>query len=199
MTRLSTSRSTPQRRPVQRSTRIRRTIVLIGLGVIVALIGAATASAATMTPHQKHVAHLEVLEGRGKLTPAQKTELAKIRAAKKKTPSPTAKRTVVKPAVAKVNPPRATPPRVAKGADKFGNTDATWRKVAQCESGVTNAKTGNGYYGYFQFSAATWKGIGGKGLPSDHDYATQLAMAKKLRAQTNPRQWPVCSRKANLR
>ena len=40
--------------------------------------------------------------------------------------------------------------------------DSDWDKLAQCESGGNWAiNTGNGYYGGLQFSAATWRSVGG--------------------------------------
>lgn len=74
-----------------------------------------------------------------------------------------------------------------------------WARLAQCESGMRNVNTGNGYYGYFQFSAGTWRSVGGSGLPHHHDYATQLAAAQRLQARSGWGQWPICSRKLGLR
>lgn len=70
-----------------------------------------------------------------------------------------------------------------------------WTRLAKCESGIRN-DGGAPYYGYFQFSAATWRSVGGTGLPNDHSYATQLEMAKKLQARSGWGQWPVCSKVA---
>lgn len=64
---------------------------------------------------------------------------------------------------------------------------------------MTNANTGNGFYGYFQFTASTWRSVGGTGLPTDHDYATQRAMAQRLQARSGWSQWPACSRQLGLR
>lgn len=78
-------------------------------------------------------------------------------------------------------------------------TGDVWSRLAQCESGMTNANTGNGYYGYFQFSATTWRSVGGSGLPTDHDYATQLHFAQILQQRSGWGQWPACSAKLGLR
>jgi hypothetical protein len=69
-----------------------------------------------------------------------------------------------------------------------------WCEVAKCESGDKNVNTGNGYYGYFQFSAQTWKAMGGSGLPSDNSAARQLELAKKLLSKSGAGQWPHCGR-----
>jgi len=69
-----------------------------------------------------------------------------------------------------------------------------WGCIAQHESGNTNADTGNGFYGYFQFTAATWQSISGLGgVASDYSYGTQLAMAEKLQATSGWGNWPVTS------
>lgn len=74
-----------------------------------------------------------------------------------------------------------------------------WERLAQCESGMTNANTGNGYYGYFQFSATTWRSVGGTGLPTDHGYGEQVHRAQILQARSGWGQWPACSRRLGLR
>jgi hypothetical protein len=77
-------------------------------------------------------------------------------------------------------------------------TGDVWARLAQCESGGRNVNTGNGYYGYFQFSAGTWHSLGYSGLPSDHDYGTQLAAAQRLQARSGWGQWPGCARRLGL-
>jgi hypothetical protein len=69
-----------------------------------------------------------------------------------------------------------------------------WCSVAKCESGDRNVNTGNGYYGYFQFSAGTWHAMGGTGLPSDNSAEKQLELAQKLKARSGAGQWPVCGK-----
>lgn len=78
-------------------------------------------------------------------------------------------------------------------------TGDIWSRLAQCESGNTNANTGNGYYGYFQFHPATWRSVGGTGLPIDHGYGEQLHRAQILQSRSGWGQWPACSRKLGLR
>lgn len=75
-----------------------------------------------------------------------------------------------------------------------------WAALARCESGGNAAtNTGNGYYGAFQFSASTWRSIGGSGLPHQHPYETQRYYAIRLQARSGWGQWPDCSRKLGLR
>lgn len=92
--------------------------------------------------------------------------------------------------------PAEPPPPPAPAPSPTGDV---WQRLAQCESNMSNANTGNGYYGYFQFSVATWHSVGGSGLPSDHDYATQLHFAQILQARSGWGQWPACSRALGLR
>ena len=79
-------------------------------------------------------------------------------------------------------------------------TTSEWDSVAQCESGGNwSINTGNGFYGGVQFSASTWRAMGGSGLPHQHSRETQIAVAKKLQARAGWGQWPGCSSKLGLR
>jgi hypothetical protein len=95
-------------------------------------------------------------------------------------------------------PPMTTPPvNIQPGSGQLGdpNLDASWDKLAQCESGGNWAiNTGNGYYGGIQFSLSTWQGLGGTGLPSDHPREVQIAMGKKLWQTSGWAAWPACTR-----
>lgn len=84
---------------------------------------------------------------------------------------------------------------VASSKDTGIVGDDVWARLARCESGGRNYSAGP-YYGYFQFSPTTWRSIGGTGLPSDHTYLEQKALAIKLQARSGWGQWPVCSKKA---
>jgi resuscitation-promoting factor RpfB len=65
-----------------------------------------------------------------------------------------------------------------------------WDKIAACESGGNwHINTGNGYYGGLQFSAATWKSVGGPGLPHEHSREVQIKYAKILQARSGWGQW----------
>jgi hypothetical protein len=77
---------------------------------------------------------------------------------------------------------------------------SAWDRLAQCESGGNwNINTGNGYYGGVQFSAATWRAFGGKGLPHRASKAQQIAVAERTLAAQGWNAWPSCSRKMGLR
>ena len=77
---------------------------------------------------------------------------------------------------------------------------SVWDRVAACESsGNWSINTGNGFYGGVQFSASTWRAMGGSGLPHQASRETQIAIAKKLQARAGWGQWPGCSAKLGLR
>ena len=68
--------------------------------------------------------------------------------------------------------------------------DGVWDKIAKCESGGNwHINTGNGYYGGLQFSAATWKSVGGPGLPHQYSREVQIKYAKILQARSGWGQW----------
>jgi hypothetical protein len=65
--------------------------------------------------------------------------------------------------------------------------------IAACESGGNPATdTGNGFYGKYQFTLATWQAVGGSGNPAQASEAEQDRRAATLLAQAGPGQWPVC-------
>lgn len=77
---------------------------------------------------------------------------------------------------------------------------SAWDQVAQCESGGDwHINTGNGYYGGLQFSAATWRSVGGSGLPHQHSREEQIKRGQILQARAGWGQWPSCSAKLGLR
>jgi len=77
------------------------------------------------------------------------------------------------------------------------SSDAVWDRLAQCESGNTNDHDAP-YYGYWQFSEATWLGMGQVGLPDDHSREQQLVVAKRLQAMSGWSPWPGCARSLGL-
>ncbi|RXR26862.1 resuscitation-promoting factor [Oerskovia turbata] len=75
-----------------------------------------------------------------------------------------------------------------------------WAALAKCESGGNpTTNTGNGYYGLYQFSASTWRAVGGSGLPSQASAEEQTMRAQMLQARSGWGQWPACSKKLGLR
>lgn len=88
------------------------------------------------------------------------------------------------------------------GAPASAASQATWDKVAKCESGGNwSINTGNGYYGGLQFSQPTWAGFGGTRYAARADLATkaqQITIAEKVLAVQGPGAWPVCGARAGL-
>ena len=88
---------------------------------------------------------------------------------------------------------------VLAGAASAGASNATWDRLAQCESGGNwSINTGNGYYGGLQFNLATWRGVGGSGYPHQASRSEQIARANILHDQRGFKPWPSCSRKLGL-
>jgi uncharacterized protein YabE (DUF348 family) len=82
----------------------------------------------------------------------------------------------------------------------FATGSTVWDSLAQCESGGNWAiNTGNGYYGGLQFSAATWRSVGGTGLPHQHSREEQIKRGQILQARAGWGQWPHCSARLGLR
>lgn len=80
-----------------------------------------------------------------------------------------------------------------------GATPAAFAALRQCESGDNYADdTGNGYYGAYQFSLATWEGLGYSGLPSQAPPAMQDQAAERLEAADGWGQWPACAAELGL-
>lgn len=89
-------------------------------------------------------------------------------------------------------------PRVS--VPKNAVSGSVWDRLAACESGGNWAiNTGNGYYGGLQFSAATWRGVGGSGLPHQASKAEQIKRGQILQARSGWGQWPACTRMLGLR
>ncbi|MHC6175756.1 transglycosylase family protein [Glutamicibacter endophyticus] len=83
-----------------------------------------------------------------------------------------------------------------------GSISSTWAALAKCESGGNwSINTGNGYYGGLQFSASSWRAVGGtKYAPLPHQATAQeqIAAAERLRASGGWGHWPACARKLGL-
>ncbi len=66
-----------------------------------------------------------------------------------------------------------------------------FERIRQRESGGNYAiNTGNGYYGAYQFDLATWRSVGGTGLPSLASPAEQDMRAQLLYARRGCQPWP---------
>lgn len=97
---------------------------------------------------------------------------------------------------ARSRPPSRPPaPLVVPGAP-----DDVWVKLRRCEAGGDYRRnSGNGYYGAYQFSAATWRSLGYPGLPHQAPPAVQDEAARRLQQRSGWGQWPACSRRIGAR
>lgn len=95
---------------------------------------------------------------------------------------------------------RAAPrPRPAFVSAPSGPDDV-WARLRRCEAGGNYARnSGNRYFGAYQFSAATWRGLGYPGLPHQAPPAVQDEAARKLQRRSGWGQWPACSRRIGVR
>jgi hypothetical protein len=95
--------------------------------------------------------------------------------------------------------PTVTPPPQTTAGGPTGATAAEaalLAKIRQCESGGNySAVSPSGMYrGAYQFSVATWRGVGGTGDPAQASPAEQDMRALMLLRSQGPRAWPHCSR-----
>ena len=81
--------------------------------------------------------------------------------------------------------------RLERGAGSTAS--APLQAIAACESGGNpSTNTGNGFYGKYQFTQATWQSVGGTGNPAAASEAEQDRRAAQLYAQSGTSPWPVC-------
>lgn len=96
--------------------------------------------------------------------------------------------TLEKPQVVVAHHPVTPTHSVARSGD-------VWACIRNRESGGNYAEdSGNGYYGAYQFSASTWRSVGGSGLPSSASPAEQDYRARLLQQRGGWGQWPSSSR-----
>ena len=92
----------------------------------------------------------------------------------------------------------AAPSAVSLAAPAAASS-SDFARLRGCESGGNYAiNTGNGYYGAYQFSAGTWRGLGYQGLPHQASPATQDAAAARLQSAQGWQPWPGCARALGL-
>jgi hypothetical protein len=83
--------------------------------------------------------------------------------------------------------------RELRAGTKRSTASPALQAIAACESGGNpRTDTGNGFYGKYQFTLATWQAVGGAGNPAQASEAEQDRRAAQLYAQAGPGQWPVC-------
>lgn len=106
---------------------------------------------------------------------------------------------VAVPAPTTTTAPPAPAPSPAPPPAPAGSVSANLDAIARCESGGNpDAYNPAGYYGAFQFSLATWHGLGFSGDPRDYTYAEQKYAAVHLVARSGYSPWPHCARTLGL-
>ncbi|WP_432489167.1 ubiquitin-like domain-containing protein [Kineococcus sp. SYSU DK018] len=103
--------------------------------------------------------------------------------------------TKVKPAPA---PAPAASSSSSGGGSVGGGVDSlNWSALAACESGGNPSivSASGKYHGLYQFSVATWRSVGGSGLPSQASASEQTYRAKLLYQRAGAGQWPVCGKR----
>ncbi len=104
---------------------------------------------------------------------------------------PAASTTTAPPAPVSATPP--APSTTAAGSHP-PPAGGAWLELRTCESGDNyQENTGNGFYGAYQFSGATWSGLGYSGLASEAPYWDQDAAAQHLQSQDGWAPWPACA------
>jgi hypothetical protein len=83
--------------------------------------------------------------------------------------------------------------RAAERAAERSVASPRLEAIAACESGGNpTTDTGNGFYGKYQFTLATWQAVGGSGNPARAPEGEQDRRAQMLMDRAGPGQWPVC-------
>jgi hypothetical protein len=102
-------------------------------------------------------------------------------------------RTIVSPPAPAPAPAPAPvpPPPTSTGYQDAGGV---WLQLRECESSDNYAEnTGNGFFGAYQFSQATWSGLGYPGRPDLESHQMQDQAAMRLQAARGWSQWPACA------
>ena len=82
---------------------------------------------------------------------------------------------------------------VSRSGDRVEGLD--WRALAHCESGGRpGAVNPAGYYGLYQFSPATWRSVGGSGMPHRASAGEQTNRAQTLFRRSGSSPWPNCGK-----
>ncbi len=92
----------------------------------------------------------------------------------------------------KVRP--ATP--TTRSSSGGGVAALNWAALARCESSGNPRAVGGGglYFGLYQFTLGTWRGVGGSGNPIDASPGEQTYRAQLLYRNRGAQPWPVCGR-----
>ena len=93
-----------------------------------------------------------------------------------------------------VSPPAPAPAPAPPTSTGYQDAGGVWLQLRDCESSDNYAEnTGNGFYGAYQFSQATWTGLGYPGRPDLESHQMQDQAAMRLQAASGWSQWPACA------
>jgi Transglycosylase-like domain len=212
-----------QRNLFEKPSKVTIAIAAAGIGVAAAasavaitLPGGATAGAATATAHLPGagVASASATPHSAGQLPAHEIEMARraqqfaaikamriaearraARAAARRATRRAAHRAARRAALHQARQAHRTPGTPSAPAQSSGGLSGVWTCISQHESGGNPAaNTGNGFYGAFQFTVASWQAVGGpSGLPSSYPLSVQLHYAEVLQARSGWGNWPVTS------
>lgn len=100
------------------------------------------------------------------------------------------------PAAKKITRP-VSPSRVSRSGARVEDSveSLNWAALGRCEAGGNpRAYNPAGYYGLYQFSLGTWRGVGGSGNPAEASADEQTYRAQLLYARRGDSPWPHCGR-----
>ncbi len=167
---------------------------LIGLALAVTLATTVALSASQASPEPSERSQAPNTAVRA--SEASESVLADLRPAPAPAPPPTTAAAPTTTTAAPKRSPTPPPPHqqpAASSGDPYN--DASWDRLAQCESGGDwTADTANGYYGGIQFSLSTWQSVGGSGYPHEASREEQIARGKALWERSGWASWPGCTR-----
>ena len=91
---------------------------------------------------------------------------------------------------------RPVAPRAVYYTGGSGSGGLNWGALAGCESGGNPqaVSPGGDYRGLYQFSFATWYGVGGSGDPINASASEQTYRAQVLYGRAGSSSWPLCGR-----
>ncbi len=149
---------------------------------------------ASIAPRTVTVSTTRLKPGQRKVTTRGTQGVRRVKIVKKLHNGDVVKRRVASSKVIRAQKPR----RVLVGRAAYsvpGADGLNWAGLANCESGGNpRAVNAAGYYGLYQFNVATWRSVGGSGMPHHASPAAQTYRAKLLYKSRGRSPWPHCGR-----
>ena len=148
----------------------------------------------SIAPRTVTVSTTRLKPGQRKVTSRGAKGVRRIKVVKRFHNGDFANRRVVAKKVVRPQKPRRV--LVGRAASSVQGADGlNWAGLANCESGGNpRAVNAAGYYGLYQFNVATWRGVGGSGMPHLASAGEQTFRAKLLYKSRGRSPWPYCGR-----